>query len=166
VLAGTSGGSVLSYSLASDELRLAVDTEHQDIACISTTASDDVVLSCSWGSGDIIAHDLHTGRALACGVGHERFCRSLEGDPTNAAIVLSSSYDASVRLWDLRSAATEASRDDPFGVPTASASRGTTIGCALTLRGHTASVTAAHFLPGDSHYVLSTLAIARLSESK
>jgi WD40 repeat protein len=154
LLVGTSGGSVLSYTADHSQLRLCVDTEHPDIACLAaTSASEDRLLSCAWGSGDLLAHDLHTGRPVARGVGHTRFCRSLVGDPAQAALVLSASYDATVRLWDLRAAAAGRVDDGPFGGTGAGLGSMAEV---VALRGHKGSATAAHFLPGDSHYVLST----------
>ncbi len=155
LLVGTSGGSVLSYSADRSQLLLCVDTEHPDIACLAaTSASEDRLLTCAWGSGDLLVHDLHTGRPVARGVGHTRFCRSLVGDPAQAALVLSASYDATVRLWDLRAAAAAGRVDDsPFGGTGAGPGPMAEV---VALRGHKGSATAAHFLPGDSHYVLST----------
>lgn len=68
--------------------------------------------------------------------GHGRFCRSLESTPANNSFLLSSSYDKTIRLWDLRTSDRQV----------------------LRLSGHTGSVTAAHFvLNMGTNFILSAV---------
>lgn len=143
-------------------------TSHLDIASISTTSEEDRLLSCSWGSGSILAHDLntgkscntllhksipklesHTGQRVACCMGHARFCRSIEGDPTANSLILSSSYDSTLRLWDLRAVGRS---DSSLGE---SADLSNLVACGIKLCGHKGAATSACFLPHDQNRILS-----------
>jgi len=136
---GTSRGNVLAYSVGSIiegdlENKYQIATSHADIACLGTSSTEDILISCSWGSGDILLQDLNTAQEIGRCAGHGRFCRSLESTPANNSFLLSSSYDKTIRLWDLRTSDRQV----------------------LRLSGHTGSVTAAHFvLNMGTNFILS-----------